>query len=1041
MVDHELQYLGQFPVQLSSTELRTDLNGQAQIELPAASQPSRYLLTVFASDGAAYRVRSSKEILIERGARQYRLAGERRFSAAGSRVRFAFAAEGPTRDGAEAAPPQRYAWVRLEDQSRGEGELSAQAQSFELALAQPGTYSISLLDARGQVLGATAHAVSGAGVKAVPGSIEIVLDRPEYAAGDTAEALLTFPEPVEEALLTLERDKVESSALLSAGADWLSVERLSETQFRARIPVAAGFAPNLTFSALYTRGGDYAFQNAGIKVRMPAIEVAVRAEREVYRPGETVNLEFETRLEGRPVPARLTVSVVDEMIYALQPEIAPAIGEFFFHPRRNNVRTSASLSFISYDVALPGRPSAPPSGNRSERGVKVLERPRREEVDTAAWVPDLQTDAEGRARISFRMPDSLTRWRITARAVAEDGLVGQRREFVRSEQPLYLKWTGPKQFRSGDAPQLGLLAFNQGEQALEVELLTRWQGESQRQPQRLERGANYLPLPAAIGNSTGTLEAELQMQGQRADALAVELQALPASWTARSSLLLHPQEAQTPLALPADATAIELTLAAGGKALFRSALDALVSYPHGCVEQTASRLLPLSMAFESLDDAAPAQRDRLRLVLQQGRLRLMHLAGPGAHFGWWGEGSAEDAFLTAYAYYADYHASRALGIELPASHFERVLGLYSEQAGSLSPLKRVLVLELAAQMQLPVKSLLEGALSALVEAAPASGEAIDDPRTSLVLTAPDSRLGRAAALLLGLHRAERIKAAVPEALQAQRAEALEVLAESPLPFAAALRLHIGELPASAAGELLAQLAPEDSTLERALALSWLAGAASAEGAALPEPGPGWKRLPQDTLGARWRWQADAPPTQLKLKSAADAGVVARLSYASAESAGALPVQIERRLWRLVPGAAAFDFSLEAVAPGEALLSSALYLDEISLSHASETPLRYGLVEVPLPPGADVERTTWGLNLISGPGGVAAPSLERARHEPGQLGYTLPVDTLAGSLTFRHLVRFSQRGQFQLPPVRISRMYAPADQAWEAQPALSELVVE
>ena len=37
-----------------------------------------------------------------------------------------------------------------------------------------------------------------------------------------------------------------------------------------------------------------------------------------------------------------------------------------------------------------------PKANRSERGVKVLERPRREEVDTAAWQPDLVTDAEGK---------------------------------------------------------------------------------------------------------------------------------------------------------------------------------------------------------------------------------------------------------------------------------------------------------------------------------------------------------------------------------------------------------------------------------------------------------------------------------------------------------------------------------------------------------------------------------------------------------------------------------------------------------------------
>ncbi len=78
MVDNELQYLGQFPVELSSTELTTDGKGRAAIELPPAEKPSRYMLTIFASDGAAYRVKTSKEILIERGAARYRLSAPQR---------------------------------------------------------------------------------------------------------------------------------------------------------------------------------------------------------------------------------------------------------------------------------------------------------------------------------------------------------------------------------------------------------------------------------------------------------------------------------------------------------------------------------------------------------------------------------------------------------------------------------------------------------------------------------------------------------------------------------------------------------------------------------------------------------------------------------------------------------------------------------------------------------------------------------------------------------------------------------------------------
>lgn len=1045
MVDNELQYLGQFPVQLSSSELRTDAKGQADIELPPASEPSRYLLSLFASDGAAYRVRSSREILIERGADRYRLEAARRFSTLGDSVRFQF--ERDTAGDAPVQTPQHYTWLRLEDRSSGRADLPAGGRHFDLRLPRPGTYSVQLRDVGGQILGATSHAVSGPGQRAGAGSVEIVLDQREYTAGATVEALITFPEPVDEALLTLERDRVEATALLSQGGAWAQAERLSDTQYRVRVPVAPHFAPNLTFSVLYTRGGEYSFQNAGIQVRMPAVELAIQPERELYRPGEEVVLNFLAERDGRPVQARLSVSVVDEMIYVLQPEIAPTIGEFFYHPRRNNVRTSASLAFISYDVALPGRPGAPPAANRSERGVKVLERPRREEVDTAAWAPDLVTDAQGRAQLRFRMPDSLARWRITARAMDAEGLVGQRRGFIRSEQPLYLKWSGPTRFRVGDAPQLGVLAFNQGSDVQTVELLREWQGGQQRSNHRLQRGANFLPLQDFELGAGGELKLGVATEaGERGDAIALQLEAVPVAWQAQASLSLTPEGPSTPWVLPADAHAIELSLAGDRDSLFRGVLDGLLDYPWGCVEQTASRLLPLALAWPSLQQASPAQADRLRLSLQDSRLRLMHLAGPQARFGWWGSDATPDAFLTAYAYYADLHASRALGIALPADHAERALQLYSEQAHQLPALQRMLVLDFLRGMGTPVRSLVEGALAdlpapAMVEQASGEARTIDVADSLPFVEASDA--SDDAALLLGLKLAQELDASVPPGLGDRAAAARERLQEAELPLLRALRVRLGNASGAEQAQLLRSLGPDAPTFERAVALAWLHAALPLQSAApsLPSPATGWQRI--DTgMAPRWRWTGDAPPAVLELRGAVDSALSAQLSYRSESLSGdTLGVQLRRRLWKLIPGENAFQFSLREVAAGEALSASALYLDQVELDYSGESPLRYGLVEVPLPPGADVERTTWGLELVAGPGGTAAPQLERARHEPGEQAYALPVDLLQGSVQFNHLLRFSQRGEFQLPPARYQRMYQPADQAWETEPALARVRVD
>ncbi len=275
------------------------------------------MLTIFASDGAAYRVKTSKEILIERGAARYRLSAPQRFSAAGEKVEFSYASEQPT-----PLKPSSYQWIRLEDRATDSGPVAD--GRFALTFERPGTYSVELRDDKGQLLGATGHSVSGEGVKSVPGTVEVVFDKPEYRTGEEASALITFPEPVEDALLSLERDKVEATALLSKGADWLRLEKLNPTQYRVWIPVREEFSPNLTFSVLYTKGGDYSFQNAGIKVGMPQVEIDIATDKERYEPGETVTVTLATRFAGKPVSSHLTVSVVDEMVYALQAEIAPA---------------------------------------------------------------------------------------------------------------------------------------------------------------------------------------------------------------------------------------------------------------------------------------------------------------------------------------------------------------------------------------------------------------------------------------------------------------------------------------------------------------------------------------------------------------------------------------------------------------------------------------------------------------------------------------------------------------------------------------------
>lgn len=127
------------------------------LNLPAAEKPSRYLLTVSASDGEAFRVKASKEILIERGAAHYSLQTGQRFTKVNEPVTFHYSSEQATD-----VKPTSYEWLRLEDQHTESAPIPASStDSLTVTFRQPGTYNLMLRSASGMLLGATSHSVSG----------------------------------------------------------------------------------------------------------------------------------------------------------------------------------------------------------------------------------------------------------------------------------------------------------------------------------------------------------------------------------------------------------------------------------------------------------------------------------------------------------------------------------------------------------------------------------------------------------------------------------------------------------------------------------------------------------------------------------------------------------------------------------------------------------------------------------------------------------------------------------------------------------------
>ncbi len=1043
MVEGDLGYSGQFPIKLTSQKYQTDGSGNVKISLPEVKAPSRYILSALATDGAAYRVRHTQELLIERALSSWRVSAASRFTAPDQTVHFAMnqavnqavnlpvnAQKNPTENATKANQPSQWKWVRLEDQTQAEGNIVADsAKGFDVKFDQSGSYTVSILSEAGTLLGATSHWVSGADLKVPVGHIEVVWDKSSYQVGETASALISFSEPIEHALVTLERENIDKSSLLSKPDAWLKTTRVAPQQWRVNVAVTENFAPNLTLSVAYVKNNEFVFENAGILVTNAKVNVRVSADKKQYAPGEMVKLSIDTsvisadgKASQQATAAQVSLGVVDEMIYVLQPEIAPNIVDFFYHPRRNNVRTQYSQSFIGYDLSTNQLGKVPTTHSTQQRATKVLERPRRDDVDTALWAPKITTDANGHAEVSFKMPDSLTRWRMTARAMTADGIVGQSTSDILSHKDFYVKWTSPKWLRNNDSATGNMAIFNQTSQDQQVKVSL--QGAlAQDENVTLKPGINFVDVPRT-GAQSGELIITLSQNEKVVDSLSVNLASRGDGWLTRYNRLITPQEDMLKLDLPADASNITLRWMDSSRAAFYRVVDDLVDQPYGCAEQTASRLIPLALAYQSLNEDDPRKNAIMR-QLYTHRLRLTSMAGPEARFGWWGQDMSADPFLTTYAYYADWRTAQALKIDMPAEHWERLSTIYSETGVKEPVWQRALMLDWMRQMGLPTDSMVSALASELAaKQAPESGKY--GQRDSLVLSDETSESTDLAILLTS----KLLKSSV-EGFD-EKANAAEERVKAQESLVAKALLHYTSRDQADVDVLLGLASGETATIDRSLMLTWLDAPNNSK--VKPEPASAnlakpltkpltkpWYLKHSSTNSAVFGW-AMPNPKALPAPIATSNGAVISYDSSAVAATSTLPASLERNLM-LMQKQKDGSFTAVEVDADDAVKTDALYMETLVLN--ATKPLRYVVIEAALPAGAQVESGTWGMK-------VDDTSMPKANFQdlPGR--YAVPVGDVSKEITVRHLIRFSQRGKYVLPAARAYNMYRPDAQVLETE---------
>ncbi len=312
--------------------------------------------------------------------------------------------------------------------------------------------------------------------------MELVPDKQAYRAGESARILIQSPfsEPVS-AWMTIERGTLIEQQLITLGSGSELLE----------IPISAEFAPNVFVTIAAVKGessgssaGRYADIRLGITELVVApdqfeLNVNLTPRETLFQPGETAIYDVAvTDYLGRPVQADISLSLVDLAVLTLKEDNAPDIMNAFYarQPYRSIVGSGLFVSGEGLELEVPAQPLGLGGGGGGDVQEAALGRAlgddddgvRRDFPDTSFWEASLQTDARGNAVVEIPLPDSLTTWRLSSKAVSLDTLVGQSSTDIVVTLPLLLKPVTPRFLTAGDQFQVGTIVHNNSSQVVEA---------------------------------------------------------------------------------------------------------------------------------------------------------------------------------------------------------------------------------------------------------------------------------------------------------------------------------------------------------------------------------------------------------------------------------------------------------------------------------------------------------------------------------------------------------------------------------------------
>ncbi|HVY66925.1 MAG TPA: alpha-2-macroglobulin family protein [Gammaproteobacteria bacterium] len=362
-----------------------------------------------------------------------------------------------------------------------DGRSAATAQTCVFTPEAPGSYRLtaSIQDSRGRPHKTELTTwVVGRGQVVWHGgnddAIEIVPEKPAYAIGDTARYLLKNPYPGARALVTIERYGVLKQWTQTLDGSTPVIEFPVEKDYMPGVflsvlvmsPRVAAPLPEVGELDLGKPSFKLGYVAVPVEDPVKQIDVDVRPERAVYKPGEKVRVRVKAavRARDRREPIEVAVAVLDESVLDLIQG-----GTSYFDPYAG-FYTLDGLDMRNYSLLtrLVGRQKIETKGaNPGGDGGSALSM-RSVFKYVSYWNPSIELDARGNGSFEFTLPDNLTGWRVLVLATTPTDRMGRGQGTFKVNLPTEVRPAMPNQVTEGDRFQAAFTVMNRTDRPRDI---------------------------------------------------------------------------------------------------------------------------------------------------------------------------------------------------------------------------------------------------------------------------------------------------------------------------------------------------------------------------------------------------------------------------------------------------------------------------------------------------------------------------------------------------------------------------------------------